>query len=122
MSDLWLDWGGDFIASADGDLLLAADVDEANQAIVRRLFTAVKGYVFHPEYGAGLLQKIGTPGNATAIQAIVSSQIVLEASVAPSPPPVTTVTEASTNPGLFVISINYTTAKTGEPTSLSFTV
>jgi len=59
MADLWLEWGDDFQVDATGDLLIADGDDEVRQRLERRLFTAVQGYVWHPDYGAGLPQKIG---------------------------------------------------------------
>lgn len=121
MSDLWLEWNGDFIAAANGDLLLATGEDESRQAICRRLFTAVQGYVFHPEYGAGLPQKIGSPANVNTLKAIVSSQIALETTVDQSQPVTVTVQSDKNQAGLYTIAISYTEAVTGEPVELSFT-
>lgn len=121
MSDLWLEWGGDFRASANGDLLLSSSADESRQAISRRLFTAVQGYVFHPEYGAGLPQKIGKPAQASAIQALVRSQIALESAVDQTKPVMVKVIADANQAGLYTISINYTEAVTGLPVELSFT-
>ena len=121
MSDLWLEWGGDFVASANGDLLLASGADEARQAISRRLFTAIQGYVFHPEYGAGLPQKIGSTQNTNALTALVRSQIALESAVDQSKPVAVTVRADSNNLGLYTITISYAEAITGQPVELSFT-
>ena len=121
MPDAYLDWEGDFVVSASGGLLLAEGVDFANQRILRRLLTAIKGYVWHPEYGIGLPQKIGRFANVYTLYALVRSQIALESSVAKSPAPTIGVAEDSANPGLFVISIKYTYAATGEPVTLTFT-
>jgi hypothetical protein len=84
--------------------------DEVRQRLERRLFTAVQGYVWHPNYGAGLPQKIGTLLSKSQIQSIVASQIALEASVAPSPP--ATLSVVMQPGGLCVISIQYFDAKT----------
>jgi hypothetical protein len=111
MSDVYLEWNADFIVSPSGGLLLVDGNDYARQRLERRLFTAVNGYVWHPEYGAGLPQKIGDPWSVEQIQAIVSSQVVMEASVAPSPPPQTRAAEIV--PGLVSIDISYTFAQTG---------
>ena len=121
MSDLWLEWNGDFAAAANGDLLLATSSDESRQSICRRLFTAVHGYVFHPEYGAGLPQKIGSPANQNTLQAIVASQIALESAVDQSQPVNVTVHADKNMAGLYTIKIEYTEAVTGEPVELSFT-
>jgi hypothetical protein len=120
MAGTWLEWGGDFRVSASGGLLLADGADLARQRIIRRLMTAVNGYVWHLDYGAGLPQRIGLPGVASAVQAIVAAQIALEAAVAPNPPPAVSVTEDKNNPGAFVIKINYTDGDDGEAVSLTF--
>jgi hypothetical protein len=121
MADAWLDFTGDFIVSASGGLLMADGVDLSNQRIVRRLCTAVQGYIWHLDYGAGLPQRIGRPGDVTRIAAIVRAQIALEATVAASPSPTISVDEDPNDLGGFYITINYTEAATGEPVTLSFT-
>lgn len=121
MADVFLDWNSDFVVSASGGLLLADGVDLSNQRIIRRLCTAVQGYVWHQDYGAGLLQRIGRPGVVTQISSIVRAQIALEATVAASPSPVITVDEDANNLGAFIITIKYTESATGEPVTLSFT-
>ncbi len=120
MSDLWLEWHGDFIASSSGGLVLAQGDDYARQRLQRRLNTAVFGYVWHKEYGAGLPQKIGDPHSPSEIQAIVASQVGLEAAVAPSPPPITRVTEVI--PGMVSIDISYTEAQTGLAVLFNITI
>lgn len=120
MADAWLEWNGDFQVSAGGGLLLADGDDLARQRILRRLLTATKGYVWQPEYGAGLPQRVGRPARAETISSIVRSQIALEAAVSPDPPPTIKVAQDANQPGLFTISISYTDAATGEPVNLSF--
>lgn len=120
MPDAYLDWKGDFQVSPSGGLLMVDGDDMVQQRLMRRLCTAVQGYVWHGDYGAGLPQKIGSPWSATGIKAIVTSQIYEEASVAISPPPVINVTAAANVPGLISIDISYTDAVTG--TAVSFTI
>lgn len=120
MADLNLDWGGDLSFTAGGDLALADRDVLTRQRIQRRLFTAIRGYLFHLEYGAGLPQKIGHVGTSTVIQALVRANISLEASVASYPLPQITVTQDTSNPGLFVIIIVYWDATLGEQITLSF--
>lgn len=120
MPDVSLEWHSDFLIDATGDLLLSDGDDEVRQRLERRLFTAVQGYVWHPEYGAGLPQKIGSVYSREQIQAIVMSQINLEASVATSPPPQVTVTQGPNNPSIISIGIVYWDAQTG--VSVSFTI
>ncbi|WP_315792221.1 MULTISPECIES: hypothetical protein [unclassified Bradyrhizobium] len=118
MVDVSLEWHSDFQVDATGDLLTADGDVEVRQRLERRLFTAEKGYVWHPEYGAGLPQKIGDALSDEQIQAVVTSQLALEASVAPSPPAQLTITRQPG--GLVAISIQYYDADTG--VSVSFTI
>jgi hypothetical protein len=118
MSEVFLEWGGDFVASATGGLLLADGPAGVRQRIERRLFTAVHGYVFHKKYGAGLPRKIGSVLSVTQIQSIVKSQLALEASVATSPPATVSVSAAPNDPSQIIISISYIDAQTNEPVLL----
>lgn len=120
MADAYLEWNDDFQVDATGDLLIVDGDDEVRQRLQRRLFTAVQGYVWHPEYGAGLPQKIGSPHRVSDIRSIVSEQLALEASVAPSPPPQLKVTSNPNQPDLISISIKYWDADTGK--TVSFTI
>jgi hypothetical protein len=119
MPDLYLDWQDDFQASATGDLLLCEGDTQARQRIIRRLLTAVQGYVFHLDYGAGLPQRIGLPGKSKTIAGIVKSQMLKEATVDKKSPPTVTVTESTSTVGLYVIDITYT-ATSGKQVSLTF--
>jgi hypothetical protein len=121
MADLCLEWREDFIADATGDLLVIDGPVEVRQRLERRLFTAVNGYVWHPGYGAGLPQKIGSVFSPTQIQSLVSSQVAQEASVAPSPPPIVGVSADANDPALISINIKYTDAITGDTVSFNIT-
>lgn len=119
--DLCLEWNDDFQIDATGDLLLVSGDDEVRQRLERRLFTAVQGYVWHPDYGAGLPQKIGSTLSVPQIQSIVASQLALEASVAPSPPAQLTVTADPNDRGNVGIAIKYYDAQTGDAVSFTIT-
>lgn len=119
MADISLEWGEDFQLTADGDLSLVDGSDETRQSIVRRLFTNAGAYIWAPEYGAGLPEKIGRVARESTIAAIVRAQIALEATVASIPVPRTNVTASAVNPGLFVIDIAYTDAVTGAAIAVS---
>ncbi len=121
MTDLSLEWHDDFAVDATGDLLLVDGDDEVRQRLERRLFTEVQGYVWHPEYGAGLPQKIGSVLSRSQIQSVVSAQLALEASVAPNPPAQLTIDQNANDPSLVTIGIQYWDAKTGQSVSFSIT-
>lgn len=121
MTDFWLAWNSDFVVSGTGGLLMASGDDEAQQRLMRRICTAVKGYIWHLEYGAGLPQKIGDPWSVSDIQALVLSQVSLEASVAVSPPPIVNVSQAP-GPSTVSIDIQYTSALTGQSVQFNITV
>jgi phage baseplate assembly protein W len=118
MADAFLEWHTDFQPDASGDLLVIDGDDEARQRLERRLFTAVQGYVWHPSYGAGLPQKIGSVLSAAQIQAVCQAQLALEQSVAANPPAQIQVSAVAN--GTVTISITYWDAKTG--VSVSFTI
>ena len=116
--DISLEWTDDFVVDATGDLLVVDGDDEVRQRLERRLFTAVEGYVWHPRYGAGLPQKIGSVLSVSQIRSVVASQLALEASVAPNPPAQLTVNQQPG--GLVAIGIQYYDAQSG--VSVSFTI
>jgi hypothetical protein len=119
VADLSLEWNADFQPTATGDLLLCDGDTQAEQRIVRRLLTAVQGYIFHPEFGAGLPQRIGRPGRVSSIKAIVKSQLTLESAVNPRFQSTVSVAEPTPGSGLFVISISFQ-SRSGKQVSLSF--
>jgi phage baseplate assembly protein W len=116
--DVSLEWHSDFALDAAGDLLVVDGDDEVRQRLERRLFTAEKGYVWHPDYGAGLPQKIGSPLTSEYVKAICMAQLNLEASVAPYPPAQLSV--AAADGGRVSIDIKYWSVRTGA--SVSFTI
>lgn len=119
MTDIFLEWMADFEIDSTGDLLTADGDTEVRQRLERRLFTAVKGYIWHPDYGAGLPQKIGSVLSVEEILSVCRSQLNLEASVAPNPPAQLGV--RSQPNGLVSIDIRYWDAKTGETVSFAIT-
>lgn len=120
MADFWLDWKGDFIVSSKGGLVIATGDDYSRQRLQRRLLTAVFGYVWHREYGAGLPQKVGDPWSPSDIEAICMGQVVLEASVRANPPPVVHVREVI--PGMVSIDVQYISAHTGLSVQFNITL
>lgn len=120
MTDVFLEWHDDFHPDASGDLLTVDGDDEVRQRLERRLFTAVKGYVWHPNYGAGLPQKIGSVLSVEEIRSVCAAQLALEASVAPFPPAILDVAASPNQPSLITISIQYFDAVA--KISVSFTI
>jgi hypothetical protein len=111
--------GNDVGTSATGDLGTANADTRTQQRIVRRLVTNPGDYIFHPDYGAGLPQKIGQTLDIGAIRGLIRSQVLMEEGVAKSPESVIAVT-AITN-GVSV-RIQYASAITRNPVSLQFNV
>jgi hypothetical protein len=120
MADVSLEWNSDLVAGATGDLLLVEGDDEVRQRLERRLFTAVRGYVWHGEYGAGLPQKIGSTLSVEQIRSVVASQLALEASVAPNPPAQLGVAANPNEGDMIFIEIKYWDAQSGN--AVSFTI
>ena len=118
MTDVWLDWHSDFQVDSTGDLFLVDGDDETRQRLERRLFTQVDGYIWHPEFGAGLPQKIGETFSVPDITSIVNAQVMLDDTVAPSPPPIIVVAASPNQPDNIGIGIRYTHAQTGITVSL----
>ena len=121
MADVFLEWQGDFQLSATGDLLVIDGDVETRQRLERRLFTAVQGYIWHLQYGAGLPQKIGGTLSVADIKSVVNSQIGLEATVAPNPPPFISVAADPNNRGNVQIAIKYFDQNVGQTISFSIT-
>ena len=117
MPDIALEWGGDFSFDNTGDLQLVDGDAYVRQKIERRLCTAVRSYIYHLDYGAGLLQQIGLAPSLSTITSLVRAQIALEESVAPSPAPIITVTKGLG--GAFIIEIQYTDANTKQQVALT---
>lgn len=120
MADISLNWAADLELTPGGDLALSEGPLMTTQHIERRLLTRIRSYIWDQSYGASLPERIGRVAQASGIAAIVRSQMKLEQTVAPTPVPIITVTNPDTDPGLFVILIQYTDAVTGAPISLSF--
>lgn len=131
MADINHTWGDDILLSASGDLASVDGLELATQRIIRRLMTRgfqsaginIPGesgeYIWHPEYGGGVPQRIGGAINVPLITSVVSSQIAQEASVAKSPPPQIAVTPYLNG---VAVTIVYTDNGTGNQTKLSFNV
>lgn len=104
MADINHMWSGDLIASPTGDLSTIDGINLGTQLILRRLMTAPGEYIWHPDYGAGIPQRIGQVKDLRVIKAIIRSQIFKESFVARTPPPTIKVTDF---PGGVSVYIKY---------------
>ena len=116
-ADHW--YGQDWKVSPTGDIAMTDGIPLANQRIVRRLMTIIKGYVWAPTYGGSVPARIGDILVIDQVTAVVRSQMYLEASVSRLPEPTIRVTPITS--GVFV-SIQYVDALTGLQASLQFDV
>lgn len=110
-TSLYLEYGGDFVLSPQGGLLLAVDTPtEATstiQRIQRLLFTnprirdaygniiARGDSIFYPDYGAGvpsLVDATMTKALLTQLQATILNQITKDPGIARTPTPVISIT------------------------------
>jgi len=120
MVDLALQIGGDLSVGPTGDLALADGATLTLQRVLRRLLTNQGDYIWQLSYGAGLGQFVGQPGAPAAIAGVTRSQLLQEADVAASPPPV--VTTVAGNDGTVMATLTYTDAATLQASTLSFSV
>lgn len=113
--------GDDLVISNTGDLALASDSLVGQQRLLRRLLTAVRDYIWHPEYGAGLPGEIGKLYDAPRLTGLVRAQMYKEPIVSTDPgqPPAITFTEILN--GVHV-RIRYTDSATRQVAALNFTV
>jgi hypothetical protein len=120
MVDLVLQVGGDLSVGPTGDLALADGALLTQQRVLRRLLTNPGDYIWQLSYGAGLGQFVGQPSAPAAIAGVTRAQLLQEAGVAPSPPPV--VTSTAGNDGTVTTTLIYTDAATSQASTLSFSV
>lgn len=119
MYDIWHYIGGDISTSPTGDLRPSSATERGKQRILRRLMTNPGDYVFHPEYGAGLGQKVGQSVRPNEWKALILGQMLLEDVVAANPAPTVNLTIIDMG---VTVDIKYTDATTGTPATLSFDV
>lgn len=126
-------WSGDINAGPTGDLGVIDGQALGVQRIVRRLMTrgfypasvgvpAIQAeYIWHPDYGASLPQRIGGRADLNLLTSVISSQILKEADwIAANPPPTVKLIQAGV--GAVAITITYTVKATGAQQQLSFNV
>jgi phage baseplate assembly protein W len=79
--------------------------------------TARHGYIWHPEYGAGVPQMIGSPLDPASVRATVRAQIMMERAVARNPLPQIEISKITS--GLYC-HITFWNADTGAQEVLQF--
>jgi hypothetical protein len=117
MPDLSHSFGADLSVSGTGDLATADGSTWTQQRIIRRLCTNQGAYLWQLIYGAGLPARIGDPVTLAQIQSLVQEQMTMEAGVDQSQP--VTVAGTTDNLGTVRLTISYTDAASGLPTSLT---
>lgn len=111
-----------FSADASPDLTggatIAAGLTASQQRIIRRVLTNPGDYTANPDYGAGAGRFVGTtPQGLNQLKTLISSQILLEPSVAPYPFPKV---ELKTNYEMLYITIEYVDVPTNTTQLLAF--
>lgn len=117
MPDLEMGWSGDLSTSPTGDLAGVDGPALGTQRVLRRLLTNPGDYIWNPDYGGGLGQFVGRPADAASIEALIRSQMLLEAAVARVPEPVITV--QSDPGGRLYVQIRYADAATADSRALT---
>ena len=107
MVDVYHEWGGDLSVGNGGDLALTSGSDAVSQRVCRRLLTNAGDYLWHLDYGAGLGQFVGLPTRPADIEAIITSQLLLEPAVPISPAPNVSAVLSAAPRGYVVATITY---------------
>lgn len=113
MLDLVHGWGSDLAVNSSGDLALSGASVTVSQRVFRRLLTNSGDYLWNLDYGGGLAQFVGTPTQSAEIEAVVRTQLGLEAAVATVPPPQVSARVADPANGYVVANISYADANSG---------
>jgi hypothetical protein len=112
MTDISHVVGSDLELGPTGDLASVNDPSLGQQRVLRRLLTNPGDYIWNLPYGAGLPRMVGRPANPSAIQGLITSQMLRERTVAQSPLPQVTV--SSDNGGTVYAYVQYADANTGQ--------
>ncbi len=118
MGDISHVWGSDLDIGPSGDLGYADGSLAVEQRLLRRLLTNPGGYVWQPDYGAGLPAYVGQTLHADTLRALVREQMHLESAVAQTPAPGITITSDAA--GSVFLGIQYTDADNGSTVTLRF--
>lgn len=119
MADLFLEFGTDFLLTANGDLCMATGWDEIRQRIERRILTnpafeqfngapVVAEYIFDSNYGLGARAAIGFVFNNATIQQFIQriyEGVLVDQGVNTNVPPVITYSQPTPNEIIFNIAI-----------------
>lgn len=108
----------DLAWSSNGDLQIVSSVLESQQRILRRLPTNPGDYIWHKDYGGGILKWIGRPIQEPEMKTVIVTQMYLEQSVVQNPQP--QVDFVSTVGGAITSGIRYVESDSNEPVTLSF--
>ncbi|OAG75981.1 tail protein [Acetobacter malorum] len=119
MNCLSHEWGGDLELSASGGLKIASGHEGIRQRLLRRLMTPLLGYLWQPDYGAGLPERVGSITTQEELYAIVRSQCALEVGIDQTQP--VTVTLNDNGNGGYSCLIAYTDAQTKSVQALALT-
>lgn len=119
MSCLSHEWGGDLELDASGGLKIASNHDGIRQRLLRRLMTPQNGYIWQPDYGAGLPERVGSITTQEELYAIARAQCALEDGIDQTQP--VTVTLNENGNGGYSCLIAYTDAQTNSVQALALT-
>lgn len=132
MPDISHLWQNDLNVSSSGDLAVVDGTQLGIQRLVRRLMTRGNmpklldqpqwfgEYIWHPNYGGSVPQRIGGAFNYPLIRSQIAAQIFLEDGIAKTPLPVITFTP--TDPSTLTVTIQYNDKSTGQQQLLTFDV
>lgn len=115
-------FGEDLVVSQNGDIGLVTGDEETKQRVLRRLLTAIKGYIWHTDYGAGLPSFVGQnfgPIIDKELRGLIKNQMYLEDTVKRNPSPQISLSLSGTN---LICVIRYEGKPSGKVFTLSFTV
>ena len=116
-------YGNDLQRAPNGSLAVASPIDNCTQRILRVLLTAAGDYIWHTGYGIGAGQFVGrglSPQVLQQIKAAFRGQVLSDPEVSTNPAP--TLDFDTSTPNSLGVTISYTFAPTGKPTTLSFSV
>jgi hypothetical protein len=118
LTDVSHQFGSDLTLAPGGDLSIVTGKAEGLQRVLRRIMTGQGDYIWVPQYGGSVPQRVGSTDTPQAIQAALLTQMLQEQAVSQLPPPDVA---AQPFPGGVSIGIQYTDALTGDPATLAFT-